>query len=143
MTCLDSNILIYAFHKGSSLHEKAKNFLYACLADEGFAVSELSLVEFFQVLTDKRKIEKPLSSEACQQIVQSLYAHPKVNVLSLNSEIIQKALMTSANYGVVRYEIYDHILAITCQHYGIKNFATRNIKDFKKYDFLEVITPLN
>ncbi|MBW8003332.1 MAG: hypothetical protein FVQ80_15185 [Planctomycetes bacterium] len=48
----------------------------------------------------------------------------------------------SAQPGRGRHSIFDGRLAFTLRHYGVKEFATRNAKDFQDFGFSRVWDPL-
>ena len=39
-------------------------------------------------------------------------------------------------------KVYDARLALTLRHYGVTEFATRNVKDFQGFGFKRVWNPL-
>jgi predicted nucleic acid-binding protein len=39
--------------------------------------------------------------------------------------------------------IYDARIAISLKNHGVKEFATRNVKDFKDFNFFKVINPID
>ena len=64
-------------------------------------------------------------------------------MLETNIDILEVTFESAANHNVRKYEIYDHLIANLCKHNNIKKFITANDKDFKKYDFFEVINPFS
>ncbi len=141
MICIDSNILIYAFNIDSKFYEKAKNVLAKEVKDNGIAICDISLIEFFQVITNKNKLEKALTSEEAKKIIQDIIKNRDIKILYTNSEIIHQSFSTVDKYKIEKYIIYDHIIANICKYYSIKNLYSVNIKDFKKYKFLKTVMP--
>ncbi|AKG92353.1 putative nucleic acid-binding protein, contains PIN domain [Geoglobus ahangari] len=59
-----------------------------------------------------------------------------IELLNVNSEILRKSVEIGFNYGLLPN---DALIAAACKHYGIKKIATFD-DDFRKVDFLEIIT---
>lgn len=142
MIALDSNVLIYSFDKNGIYYEKSVNFLNNLRnSEKKIAVSHLTLIEFFQIITDKNKMENPLDIEAASDIISSIFDNDDFEILPINDKIIQEAFFTVKDYKIVKYGIYDHLLAFICKENNISYFATYNNKDFEKYSFLNIINP--
>lgn len=60
-----------------------------------------------------------------------------LKILELNAQIFEISYLFSKKYGLLPN---DALIAATCKHYGIDKVATFD-PDFKRVDFLEVITP--
>ena len=100
MICIDSNILIYAFNIDSKFYEKAKNVLAKEVKDNGIAICDISLIEFFQVITNKNKLEKALTSEEAKKIIQDIIKNRDIKILYTNSEIIHQSFSTVDKYKI-------------------------------------------
>ena len=59
-----------------------------------------------------------------------------IKVLDLNTQIFKDYYLFSKIYGLPPN---DALIAATCKHYGINKIATFD-PDFKRVDFLEIIT---
>ena len=139
--CIDSNILIYSFNTDSKYYKKARNFIKKYISDDGLAITDISLIEFFQISTNNKIVENPLSAEEANKIIQDIFNDPRIKLLDTNIDVLQYVFETSQYYNITKYEIYDHIIANLCRFYNIKYFYTVNTKDFVKYDYLKVINP--
>ena len=69
---VDTKILVYAHNQNSPFFDQARKFLADLVGRGGFSISELILFEFFLVITNGRKLESPLSSEAAWAIVSDM-----------------------------------------------------------------------
>ena len=141
MICIDSNILIYAFNESSEFNRQAKNIIKKKIFLEKIAICDISLVEFFQVITDKKRLETSLNTEAAQIIIKTITENDCFKVLYTNREIYNNIFETTNKFSIEKYEIYDHIIACTCKFYNITELITMNVKDFKKYKFLKLTNP--
>jgi len=77
---LDSNIFIYAANGDSPFYKKATEVIERYLRS-GFFLSDLNLIEFFQVVTDTRKTPDPFSPKEAFTYIKKLVAVPGVHVL--------------------------------------------------------------
>jgi predicted nucleic acid-binding protein len=141
---LDSNILIYAANSGSPFYKKAIEVIerYLC---SGFFLSDMNLIEFFQVVTDIRKTPDPFSPEEAFTYIKKLVAVPGVHVL--RTQTLVELLAIEAIYeemielGIRRFQIYDYLIADCMRKNKIKTIITGDEGDFKKFSFIEVINP--
>ena len=76
---IDTNILVYAYNLDSQLHPRASAFLEeevltgnikACLPYQ-------SLYEFYAVITDPARVEKPVKPEKAKENYRNLYESKK------------------------------------------------------------------
>ncbi len=141
MICIDSNILIYAFNEASKYNKQAKNIIKKKILIEKIAICDISLVEFFQVITDKKRLDKSLNIATAQTIIKTITENDSFQVLYTNPEIYSTIFETTNKYQIEKYEIYDHIIAFTCKFHNIDELITMNIKDFKKYEFFKLTNP--
>ena len=139
---IDSNILIYAHNIDSIYYEKSRKLLFDLKKEEKIGISSISLIEFYQVTTDKNKIEKEYTEKQCRDIINSMQNDSNIEILEYNDTILFNSLKTVNKYHINSYDIYDHLIAYTARYYNIENIYTANSKDFKKYNFLNVYNPI-
>jgi predicted nucleic acid-binding protein len=99
------------------------------------------LIEFFQVITDTKKIPNPLSTQNAQKIIREIISDPRIQFLSTTFQIITDAFNTADQFHITKYGIYDHIIATNLRINKISEFYTKNTTDFLKYDFLHITDP--
>jgi aminotransferase in exopolysaccharide biosynthesis len=139
--CIDSNILVYAFNPISKFHDQAEMLLEKFVNSDGFIVTDISLIEFYQIITNKKKLEKAISPGVAREIIRDIVLNKKIQIIENNIDILNESFRTVDIYNIKKYDIYDHLIAHICKHYGIKDFYTANSKDFERYEFLNVINP--
>lgn len=140
---IDSNILIYAVDKESLYHEESVSVFRGYL-QKGCYLADLSLVEFFQVITDGKKTPKPCSQEEASQYIKHYIGTPEIEVLKVNIlDVLKNPKLTDnlKSYNVTRYGIYDYLIASCMRINGISHIITFNDKDFQKYEWLEPVNP--
>lgn len=142
MYLLDSNILIYAHNLASPFHKTARLILGEVLAGkiEG-CVSFQNLYEFYSIITDSKRVEKPLSAKDARKILL-LYSNadniPKIYSKSTNLAVTLELLKS---VEVKKQQIFDLILVATIIENEVKGVYTADETFFKKFEFLEVINP--
>lgn len=141
MVGIDTNILVYAYDKGSPLYQKAKTLLNSLIYEDEIAISDLSLLEFYSVITDGRKVSHPLPSEIVLKITEHILRAKEFKVCGSNINILFKAFQNSHFYQKLRYAINDVYIATTLAEHGIFKILTRNVNDFKKFEFIQAINP--
>lgn len=141
MVGIDTNILLYAHDRSSTLFEPAKQFI-ASFCEQGIiGLTDLSLLEFYSVITDGRKISNPLLPSEAAEIIDDILSADEFDVFCFNRSILKKTLSYACKNNISRFGINDVYIAQTLAHYGIDKIYTANIKDFKKYDFIKAINP--
>lgn len=142
MYLLDSNVLIYAHNKASPFHKIAHSILGDILAGkiEG-CVSFQNLYELYSIITDPKRVEKPLSTKDARKLL----------LIFLNADNLPKIYTKSTNLAVTiellksgrakKQQIFDLILVATMIENEVKGIYTADETFFKKFKFLEVINP--
>lgn len=141
MVGIDANILLYAHDRSSPLFETAKQFIASACEEGIIGLADLSLLEFYSVITDGRKIPEPLSPSEAAEIVDDILSADEFQVFCFNHLILNKTLSYVRKHNIARYGINDVYIAQTLAHYGIDSIFTANVKDFGKFDFIETINP--
>jgi len=138
---IDTNILLYAHDRSSPLFEPAKQFI-ASTCEEGIVgLADLSLLEFYSVITDGRKIPEPLPPSEVAEIVEDILFADEFEVFCFNHSILKKTLSYACKNNISRFGINDVYIAQTLAHYDINKIYTANTKDFTKFDFIEAVNP--
>ncbi|MFV0338173.1 MAG: hypothetical protein ACK5LK_08025 [Chthoniobacterales bacterium] len=106
-------------------------------------VSDQVLFEFYRGLRSPKILERPLShQEAMKQIV---FLREQSGALHCAYEVsfwkLVKQEVGSSDPKAVH--IFDKVLAVTLLQNGVKQFYTRNIKDFSGFAFEKVINPID
>jgi toxin-antitoxin system PIN domain toxin len=141
-TLLDTNILVFAHNNDSPYHAKAKRIIADAL-DEKIAayVTSQNLLEFYSVITSPRRVEHPLSSLAAADIVNSYWESRKIMKVLSSGRAMATAVGLVKKHNITKNGVFDCYLAATMKENGIGKIYTQNVKDFKRYSFLEVVNP--
>ena len=145
MTSIDANILLYSYSEASPQHAAAKAFLESLSPRDDVALSEFVLSEVYLHLRNPAVLDAPLSPAEAVAVIQSYRQHPRWRVLGFppRSRDLHTALWKAAAApDFARRRIYDTRTALALRAFGVTEFATANVKDFKSFGFLKVWNPL-
>lgn len=140
MIGLDTNLLLYARLAGNPFHAKARAFLESLADNPDVAIAELVLVEYYLALRNPAIVDPPLSAAAAAQECQFFRRHPKWQLVE-NAEVMEEVWQLASTRSFARRRIIDARLAKTLLAYGVDEFATANVSDFKNLGFTRVWNP--
>ena len=118
---IDTNILLYAYDKGSPLHGESKSLIRSMLFKDGIAISDLSLLEFFSVSTDGRKMLSPLSAVEAVTVLEKIRDVEEFYVCGVSANVMIKAFRCAAELNILHYSINDLYIAISLAEKGFKH----------------------
>ena len=87
--CIDSNILVYAFNSDSNFNNKAELLLEQLLYSQGFVITDISLIEFYQIITNKDKLDKHISPKNANKIISSIISNEKIQIIEVIAKVLQ------------------------------------------------------
>ncbi|MBW4666947.1 MAG: hypothetical protein KME60_05760 [Cyanomargarita calcarea GSE-NOS-MK-12-04C] len=109
--------------------------------DEGITICIPAqvLTEFVSVITWQR-LEKPLSLPQATDVIKD-YLNSGVRIIT-QRETYMNNFIDLMEKVTARKKIFDVALAATLKDNEIQGLYTVNVSDFKAFDFLEVVNPL-
>jgi uncharacterized protein len=131
MSCaLDVNLLLYASDASSPHHAKAKAFLEICMrGTDAIYIGWPTIMSYLRMASHPAIFREPLSPEEAAANVDAILRLPNVTTLS-----------EADGFWDVYRQVTGTVPTLLRQH-GIRRIATHD-RDFRKYDFLDVIDPL-
>jgi len=136
---IDTNVLVYAYNSSFEKHSLSKSILETTMNGGIKAyITDKNLYEFYAIVTDSKRVEKPVSSEKAILAIRSLL-DSELNVLITSKRTIAILLDLCKKYKVKRQKIFDFIFIAVMLEYGIDGIITYNVKDFS---FIEEVTVL-
>ncbi len=141
---LDTNLLVYLYFKKSSKSKILKDLIYRLKKGNVILIlTEQSLLEFYSVITDSKRVEKPVSPQIAQKEINKYYQsdffviiHPLTTTFEIFLDII-------AGREVKRGKIFDFYLAATALSNKIRTIYTEDEKDFRDIKGLKTVNPFN
>lgn len=140
---LDTNILVHAHNRSSPRQARAADVLRKALRGEIEAyLSPQVLYEFFAVITDPRRVERPLSAEEAADICLDLWECREIGKAIPTSMAPREVFKLAEELKLDGATIFDCLLAVTAKENGVEVIYTENKHDFEKYSFLKASNPL-
>lgn len=141
MLSIDTNILLYAQNQDSPENGAAVAFLDECSSRNDVAICELVLVELYQLLRNPAVVERPLTAAEAVETCRAFRSNPRWALVE-NAPIMNKVWEIAAQTATARRKVFDARIAFTLRHHGVRELATRNVKDFNQFGFDRVWDPL-
>lgn len=142
---IDTNILIYAHCSGFAEHVEARESVASLLKDSqarvNFTVGILH--EFVHVISDSRRFQPPVPIEQAMEIVTRFHGRQNVRILDTSESDLINAIALMRTLKLGRGRVADTLLATTLRRHGVTRLLTRNLKDFRIFDFLVAEDPLS
>lgn len=145
MLSIDANLLLYSYSKASPFHEAARAFVEEVSLREDVALSEFVLTELYLLLRNPAVLAHPLTAPEAVAVIQRYRLHPRWKIFGfppnsreLHAELWQQA----ASPDFARRRIYDTRTALSLIAFGVREFATANVKDFQDLRFAKVWNPV-
>ena len=138
---IDTNVLVYAINKDSQFHIESKNlFEFAMNTNVNAYLSTNNLLEFLAIVTDRKRIENPLSVGQAEAVIE-IILNSNINIINPDKSSIIKAIEISKELEIKGQKIFDLILVGMMEVNDISTIVTYNTKDFTKIKEIDVIKP--
>lgn len=134
---IDTNILVYAHNLDSPYHLKAISLIRAAVEGvlEG-VLAQQNLLEFYAIITDPKRVSKPLSSKEASSLVKD-YLNSPFKIIFPDQESLNLAF--SLDKDSKGGKIFDTFLVATMLSNNIKSIVTLNTKDFISFSDIKII----
>jgi len=140
---LDTNILVHSHNKGSKYQKRASDVVRRAMRGEIEAcIAPQILYEFFAVVTNPNRVERPLSFDEAVEICLDLWECREIEKVNPTTMTPKKVFEVVKERKLFGSRIFDCVLAVTAQENGVEMIYTENVEDFEGYSFLKVLNPL-
>jgi len=139
---VDTNVLVYALYPESEHHASSRAQLDK--AQSGaipLCVTLQTLLEFYAVVTDSRRVTVPRRPEEAIGVVEMILGMPGITLLPMPADAMSRLIALVRKYPVTRGAIFDLQLLATMLGNGVKTIYTFNRQHFDRFDEIEVLTP--
>jgi uncharacterized protein len=142
---LDTNLLVFAHHKGSPYHSKASYILLAALQGDLKAhISSQNLFEFFSVMTAPGRINPAPNVNDVSRICSDLLLSQNIRKIYAHEGATKETIEMVSKRKLKGPKIFDCMLAVTSHQNKIDRIWTDNISDMKHFeDFIAIENPLS
>lgn len=142
MTSCDTNVFAYALNPDAPENALALRFLPGQAENPTFAVSEIVLVELYNLLRNGAVLRSPLSPSQAVDQVERLRSNPYWTILKGAVDVSDAIWKVAGTRDFPRRAIFDARLAHSLAAEGVTRFATRNVGDFRRFEAFEAFDPL-
>jgi uncharacterized protein len=139
---IDTNLLLYCLNRSCPEHAAARAFLEDCAGRADVAIAELVLVELYVLLRNPAVVRSPLEPGEAASLCQEFRRHPRWALVD-TAAVMDRVWAAAARPGAPRRHVFDARLAHTLLDNGVREFATRNTRDFEGFGFERVFDPLS
>ena len=140
MIAFDTNLLFAALEPSHADFRAARGWLESLEGD--VAISELVLMELYVLVRNPAVARRPLSPAAAVELVERLRSHPRWRLLDTPEGLMTEVWAKAASPGFGRRRVFDARLGLSLVRQGVRDFATRNVRDFQDLGFHRVFDPL-
>lgn len=139
---IDTNILAYANNKDSQFHTTCLTLVEKAINGEIEAVVAIqNLTELYAVITDKRRVEHPLSPQKAKELIE-FYKQSNIRVITPTITTINILVELIEKHKPNSQSIFDYLLAATMIDNSIYGIYTVNSEHFKHFDSIKIINPI-
>ncbi|NPV79250.1 MAG: PIN domain-containing protein [Firmicutes bacterium] len=140
MILVDTNVLVHAINTDAPQHEMSRALVKAVQTRrlDGALLPQI-LLEFFAIITDGRRVARPLGAkEAWEQVKLLKVIFPVLDAGLKSLEYLKDAVTEGKVKGS---DIFNAYLVAQMRACGISVICTYNTRDFQKYSGIIVQTP--
>ena len=142
LALVDTNVLVYAFHRESEHHAACRALLdQAQNGQIALCITSQVLAEFYAIVTDRRRVGVPRQPEETLRAIAAILAMPGVTVLPVPADVVTRWTALVQQHPVTGGAVFDAQLAATMLGNGIARMYTFDRSHFERYEELEVLTP--
>lgn len=142
MILIDTNIIVFA-HNADSPHQQKANQLIEDVLNLKFeaCISHQNLLEFFSIVTNSRRVEKPLSSQEAFFLIETYLSSSRIIKIYPSIKTFSHTISLSQKLSLAKAEIFDCYLVATMLENNVFTIYTENTAHFKCYKNIKVINP--
>jgi toxin-antitoxin system PIN domain toxin len=137
---VDTNVLVYALDADAPHHATSRALLEAGRAGHAtLYVTSQIFCEFYSVVTNPRRVQKPSSPAAALAAISSLLGF--LHVLPVPAHTVEELTRLLRRRPVTGGDIFDLQILATMNVNGIERIYTFNAGDFANFPEIAVLTP--
>lgn len=134
---------MHAFNSDSPNQPKASEILRRAMRREVEAVlTHQNLYEFYSVMTDPRRVDRPLNPTKAAEICTDLWNNPYIGKIPQKPTTPNLVFTKSQELGLIGADVFDCVLTMTAMENDVEAIYTENTRDFERFGSLMVENPL-
>lgn len=139
---LDTNILVHAWNEASPNYERAIRLRdTAANAQIQACVCPQVLFEFLAVITDPRRIKRPISPRQAAEEVRAYEESQEIGKIYPTMTTVRTVLRLIEKYRIARQAVFDAVIVATMLDNDVRTICTENERDFAEYEEISVFNP--
>lgn len=140
MILLDTNVLVYALNSSAPQHPASRAVVEATLEGrlEGVLVPQV-LTETYAVVTDPRRVERPLEPGVAWGEIESLRFG--CTVLEWRDEALDALGRLLAELGIRGQDVFDTLLVAQMEAHGVRRMCTYDMDGFRGFPGVDPVRP--
>jgi len=132
-----------ANNKDSQFHAACKFIVEKAVTGEiKTAIAVQNIIELYAVITDKRRVEHPLSPMKAKELIEFYNGNDNIQIIAPLPKTIDTIAALIEKYRPKSQSIFDYLLVATIIDNGIHGIYTANSEHFKHFDSIIVVNPL-
>jgi len=139
---LDSNILVYANNEDSPFHSPCKRLVEDAIDGRFPAyIAHQNLLELYAVVTDKRRVDNPLTPECASGLISFYLASKNISILYPSPATFCILGELIADHAPLSHGIFDLVLVALMIENDIKTIHTANTRHFASFKEITAVSP--
>lgn len=139
---LDSNILVYANNEDSPFHNPCKRLVEDAIDGHFRAyIAHQNLLELYAVVTDKRRVEKPLTPKSANSLINFYLTTGNVSILYPSPATFGILGKLIAAHAPLSHGVFDIVLVALMIENGISTIHTANTRHFANFKEITAVSP--
>ena len=140
MILVDTNILVYAVNSDAPQHAACRALVEAVrTGDSRCALVPQVLLEFYAIVTDRRRVAKPLDTAQAREAIEALRSI--FPVPDAGAEALGRLPGAIAEKTAAGGEVFDAWLVAQMRVLGMDRICTYNAKNFAGYEGIRALRP--
>ena len=137
---IDTDFLVAAEVIDHPFHEKADELLRTLLDDgHDFALAPQTLAEFIHVVTDERRMPRPLTMADAIARAEGWWLAAEVIHVFPGGRTVAEFVDWLRQHRLGRKRLLDTMLAATFRNAGVRRVITNNARDFEVLNCFEIV----
>jgi predicted nucleic acid-binding protein len=138
---IDTDFLVAVEIREHPFHNQAEALLQSLIAaGHDLAVAPQTLAEFMHVVTDAKRMPKPLAMAEAIARAEHWWQATEVRRVFPEGQATGNFLDWLSRHRLGRKRLLDTLLAATYQHAGIKRLLTNNDGDYRVFGCFEIVS---
>lgn len=142
MKSLDTNILFYALNRDCPEHEACRSLVESALSEaDQWIIADQVWFELYRLLRNQAVLEKPLTAVEAAEAIDWYRNRSGWLRCAWETDMMGKMESIWEEPAFSPRRCFDARLAIVLKDNGVREFYTRNVRDFEDFGFVRLVDP--